>query len=141
MKLTANKGHTTTERHSAKLDLADLEYRVVKMWEKFPNLHLPHKYGEDLLERNQGMLVVPDPADVTEWPRRKMEQYYVALSGNDPAEWDDTGLRLRLQLEVKKRLADRKHLDNVFSGNLHLSPAKVRAPQSNIVRITVKKKK
>lgn len=121
------------------IDFAQIEYRLAKLWEMFPRLHLPEKYGEDLLERDGISLVLPSAEDIAQWKLRKLQQYYVALQGEDPAEFDETSLRIRVAQAVKARLADRQLLQNFIDGKVAITKKNLSRRQSTKVKVSVDK--
>lgn len=134
-------GTAVTERAEEKSDLSQTEYRIAKMWEMFPRLHLPEKYGDDLIVREHGSIVLPTIADVARWSVRQLQQYFVLLVGEDPAPLDATALRVRVAQAVNVRLADRQLLQNHIDGRLVIAKRDIEKPQSKMVRVVVQKKK
>lgn len=121
------------------IDIKDLEYKINKIWSFFPNLDLPYRYGEDFLEFNGAELVLPDdPAVIHQWALRKVQQYYVKLEGKDPAQYDETGLRLRVVAAVRARQADRQFLRAVYDGRMRLTPALVKEhPKQTVIKFSI----
>jgi hypothetical protein len=134
MKVSASRSTPVSEH-----DPDDLILKVERMWECFPHLHLPHKYGVDLLVFADGQLSIPNEHDlqqIYDWPWRKVQQYYVKMSVQDPGDRDSSGIRARLVGLMRARWADRGLLDRFINGERR---AYASAPRVNTTVVTVKR--